>query len=315
MMSRMGNMFIMVLLLITFVAAGCNEDKKKVAFGDTPTSGSINISVDESFKPVIDQQVAMYQMLYPGTKINVQYKAEASCIKDFFNDTASRMIIITRPLLPREEKFMIDSLQYIPPSTKIASDAVALVVNINSTDTAFTLTDIKARLQGKLRRDQPIVFDGLTATSAVRFITDSILKGAAFDTTVVKAAKNSQAVLEFVAENKNAIGIVGISWIGNPEEPKQVAMLKKVKLAYVQCDACTDKPFVKPVQQSITTRRYPLVRGLYYVLKENYDGLGTGFSSFLKYEQGQLIFRRAYLKPVMDFNVRNVKVNQTLPEN
>jgi len=314
-MISIGKRYIIGTLLGILFLAGCADDTKKSSFGDTPNSGTINISVDESFKPVMDQQVAMYQMLNPGTKINVQYKAEAACLRDLFYDSATRMIIITRPLLPKEEKFLIDSLLYIPPSFKIASDAVALVVNINSTDTSFTLAEISNRLQGKLRRDQPIVFDGLTATSAVRFITDSILKGSAFDTSVVKAAKNSEAVLQYVAENKNAIGMVGISWIGNPEEPSQVAMLKKVKLAYVQCDACTDKPFVKPVQQSITSRRYPLVRGLYYVLKENYNGLGSGFSSFLKYEQGQLIFRRAYLKPVMDFTVRDVKVNQTLPDN
>ena len=67
------------------------------------------------------------------------------------------------------------------------------------------------------------------------------------------------------------------------------------------------------MQESINSHRYPLVRGLYYVLKENYSGLGTGFSSFLRYEKGQLIFRRAYLEPVMDFDVRNVRLNETLP--
>jgi phosphate transport system substrate-binding protein len=92
-------------------------------------------------------------------------------------------------------------------------------------------------------------------------------------------------------------------------------MLKKVKIGYVQCNACADSPYVKPVQESIRTRRYPLVRGLYYVIKENYRGLGTGFVSFLKNERGQLIFKRAYLGTVMEFGVRNVKINQSLPEN
>jgi phosphate transport system substrate-binding protein len=63
------------------------------------------------------------------------------------------------------------------------------------------------------------------------------------------------------------------------------------------------------------TRRYPLVRGLYYIIKENYSGLGTGFISFLKYERGQLIFRRAYLGPVMDFGIRDVQINIKSPKN
>jgi phosphate transport system substrate-binding protein len=56
--------------------------------------------------------------------------------------------------------------------------------------------------------------------------------------------------------------------------------------------------------------RYPLVRGLYYILKENYDGLGGGFANFLIYEKGQLIFRRAYLGPAkMNFSIRSATMN------
>jgi phosphate transport system substrate-binding protein len=52
----------------------------------------------------------------------------------------------------------------------------------------------------------------------------------------------------------------------------------------------------------------------YYINKENFEGLGTGFTSFLKFERGQLIFKRSYLGPVMDFEVRNVQINRTLPK-
>jgi phosphate transport system substrate-binding protein len=122
-------------------------------------------------------------------------------------------------------------------------------------------------------------------------------------------------VINYIAENKNAIGLVGINWIGNPEIKEQVEALKKVKIAYVECIVCKDTPYVKPMQQSIFTRRYPLVRGLYYVNKENYPGLGSGFVNFLKGERGQLIFKRAYLGTVLDLDVRNVKINQKLPNN
>ena len=30
----------------------------------------------------------------------------------------------------------------------------------------------------------------------------------------------------------------------------------------------------------------PLVRGLYYIIKENYYGLGSGLVDFMKYERG-----------------------------
>jgi phosphate transport system substrate-binding protein len=57
--------------------------------------------------------------------------------------------------------------------------------------------------------------------------------------------------------------------------------------------------------------RYPLVRGLSYILKENYEGLGSGFANFLIYERGQLIFRRAYLWPArMQFEVRSAGIKE-----
>ncbi len=305
------NVFLMMIAVLAF---SCGSKKEIKHENDTPTSGTINISVDESFKPVIDEQIEMYEASFPGTRIIAHYKPEADCLRDLFSDTSNRLIIITRPLVYAEEKYLIDSLQFIPGSSAIASDAVTLLVNANSTDTLFSLERLQQQLCGKINRNETIVFDGLKATSTVRFITDSVLRGGSFDTSVVKATKSSQDVIEYVATHENAIGLVGINWIGNPEVKEQVEMLKKVKIAYVRCDVCKDTPYVKPSQESIMTHRYPLVRGLYYIAKENYKGLGTGFTSFLKYERGQLIFRRAYLGPIMDFRIRNVQVNEEIPK-
>jgi phosphate transport system substrate-binding protein len=300
-------------LIIILLFAGCKPQKDKIPAADSHFSGTINISVDESFKPVIDEQIAMYEASYPGTKIIAHYKPEAECIRDLYRDSTNRTIIITRPITEKEEQYLIDSLGYIPGCKQLATDAVAIVVNAASTDTLFTLKRLHDQLTGKINRDQRIIFDGLQATSTVRFINDSVLKGARFDTSIVKASKTSKEVLEYVASDENAIGFVGISWIGNPEIPEQVEMLKKVKFAWVQCAVCDSTPFVKPMQASILTRRYPLVRGLYYINKENYDGLGTGFVNFMKNERGQLIFRRAYLGPVMELGIRNIKINEKIP--
>jgi phosphate transport system substrate-binding protein len=302
-----------LLLLIIFLCASCNsDDKSKAHRNDSPLSGTIYISVDESFKPVIAEQIMMYEATFPGTHIVAAYKPEADCLKDFFRDTTNRMIIVTRGLSDNEDKYMKDSLNFTPGWNQIATDAIAIIVNAKSNDTLFDLSRLQKQLTGKINRQQVVVFDGLNLTSTVRFIGDSILHGEKFDTSVVKAAKSSKEVIDYVSANENAVGLVGISWIGNPEDTAQMKMLSKVKIGYVQCSSCKDSPYVKPMQASIITRRYPLVRGLYYVIKENYFGLGSGFVNFMKYERGQLIFRRAYLGPVMDFDIRNVRINQKL---
>ncbi len=298
--------FFISLLFIS----GCNNKVKHNT--DTTNSGTINISVDESFKPVMEEQIRVFEKSFPNAHIIAAYKTEADCFKDFYNDTLNRMIIVTRGLTTAEDAYYLDTLKYYPHWDNIANDAITLIVNSKSTDTVFTLARLKDQLSGKINRGQKIVFDGLNATSTVRFAMDSILKGQKFDSTVVQAVKSSQEVIDYIAKTENAIGFVGISWIGNPEDSAQVEMLKKVKIAYVSCTVCEGEPFVKPMQASISTRRYPLVRGLYYILKENYNGLGTGFVNFLNQERGQLIFKRAYLGTRMEFGVRRVKINEKL---
>jgi phosphate transport system substrate-binding protein len=308
------NLFIFyVFITCALFILACNDSKKnKFTVTDSPESGTIHISVDESFRPVIEEAIKVYEGSFPNTKIIAHYQPEAVCFKDFYSDTSNRMIIVTRGLTHKESRFYTDSLGYTPRSNRIAWDAIALVTNSNNTDTLYTLERLKQLLLGKSGNNKKVVFDGLNATSTVRFALDSVLHGSNFDTSVVKAVKTSKDVLEFIASDKNAIGLVGISWIGNPEDTAQVNMLKKVRIAYVQCNVCDSIPYVKPTQQSILNKRYPLVRGLYYILKENYSGLGSGFADFLNYERGQLIFRRAYLGPIMDFSIRTVSINQNL---
>ena len=303
-----------IFFFISLVIVSCkNQQAKQGGPVDTPSSGTIQISADESFRPVIEEEIKVFEATHPGSKINVAYKPEAECLKDLFKDSATRMVIVTRGLTASEARYFDDTLQYVPSSEKIASDAVAIVVNSKSSDTTFSLQQLQQLLTGVGNNNKKIVFDGLTATSTIRFVMDSILKGKKFDTSKVQAAKNSGEVLDYVAADENAIGFVGISWIGNPEDTAQVNMLRKVKIAYVKCEACLDSPYVKPTQAGIITRRYPLVRGLYYILKENFSGLGSGLAGFMQYERGQLIFRRAYLQPGrMSFETRNVIVNEKM---
>lgn len=296
-------------VFILLLSACNNKSKFEAPVGDGPESGSINMSIDESFAPVMKEQISMYEASFPNAHLNATYKSEPQCFKDFFNDTATRMVIVTRPLSVEEDKYMKDTLGYYPQSAMIAFDAVCILLNRENTDSTYTLSELKDKITGKLKTGETIVFDGLNATSTYRYISDSILRGEKIDTSVVKAKASSREVVDFVRANPKAIGLVGFSWIGNPEIKEQAEAMKNIRLAYVQCDRCVDSPFVAPTQPSINTFRYPMVRSLYYVLKENYAGLGTGFTSFLKYERGQLIFSRFYLGTMMDFDVRKVDLS------
>ena len=196
-----------------------------------------------------------------------------------------------------------------PGSSKIANDGLAIIVNNNTADSLFTMEKIKGILSGTTGDKQNAVFDGLEGSSGFRYAKDSILKGDKMDMSRVFGEKSSEDVIKYVEKNKNVIGFVGVSWIGNAEDTTQLSFLNRVKIASIQCN-CPEKSYVKPYQANIMTRRYPMVRGLYYITKQNYSGLATGFANFLDSERGQLIFRRAYLGPgKMNFSIRSTTTN------
>ena len=301
--SKNLNIIVLLMMTLWIVFTGCHEEQRTDI--DSPSKGTIHISVDESFKPVIDSQIQVFEALNPGAKIIAEYKPEAECFKDLLKDS-TRMIIVTRGLNNEEERYYQEKLSYLPSWSKVANDAIAVIVNNNAPDSVFFMSDIRGILNGSTGDQIKAVFDGLKETSTVRFAVDSILKGKPFDPKKVFAEKSTQEVIDYISKNKNVIGFVGVSWIGNPEDTSQLSFLTKVKIAALQCN-CPEKTFVKPYQANIMTKRYPLVRGLYYILKENYQGLGSGFANFLAYEKGQLIFRRAYLGPAkMNFSIRTV---------
>ncbi|HWB26031.1 MAG TPA: substrate-binding domain-containing protein [Chitinophagaceae bacterium] len=301
-MRRQITRMLLLSLLVAVVIISCQNKPQGYIIQDSPTEGTIHISVDESFKPVIAQEIKVYESTYPKTHIIAKYEPEADCLRDLQKDS-TRMIIVARGLTDEESKFYEAKLTYKPDFDILAYDAVDVIVNAASKDSVFTLKHLQDILDGT-DTTKDVVVDGKNATSTVRYLLDSVLKGKPFGSNV-KAAPDSKGVLDYVARNENSVGFVGSSWVGNDEDPDQVAYFGKIKLGIVECKNRKGY-FAKPSQSSITYGQYPLVRPLYYILKENTVALGRAFKTFMSQERGQLIFRRSLLVPaVMDFNVRS----------
>ena len=66
-----------IIAVIPFVSliffAGCKNSKPKSTRDDTPVKGTIYLSVDESFKPVIEEQIKIYELDNPGTHLIATY--------------------------------------------------------------------------------------------------------------------------------------------------------------------------------------------------------------------------------------------------
>lgn len=292
-------------LILVLLLAACSNQSSNNTKQRHKSDTTIRISVDESFQPVMTEEVKVFESAYPDTKVVAEYKPEAECLRDLEKDS-TKVVIISRELNREETKYYDGKIGFKPEFAQLAKDAIAVVVNNQAADSSFSVNELKQLLSGKGNNKLNVAIDGNTATSTVRYLKDSLLAGTAFGKNVT-GAKNSEDLINYISTTPSAIGFVGISWITNPQGSQQEQAISKLKMALIECKNCEAGTFARPSQQTITFNQYPLVRGLYYVLKENYPGLGSRFVEFLSTERGQLIFKRALLVPTqMHFNRRRV---------
>lgn len=299
--------FLLIFSVVLWIFSACKHAPKKKDKFYYPQQGTMQICVDESFEPVIDQQIEVFEASFPKAKINVKYEAESNCFNDFQNDSVS-MIVVARGLKEDESEYYNSRLGHRPLYSVMAFDAVAVIVNAHAKDSTFSLQDLYKLLTDKTAGNKQAIVDGDNATSTVRYLMDSVTRGKPFGANV-QGVKGSKAVLDAVAENENAVGFVGLSWIGNYDDPQQAAYADKVHFAYVQSKQIADADtYAKPTQATIYNEQYPLVRTLYCIVKSGDVGLASSFYNFMSFERGQLIFRRANLVAAkMNFTIRTIR--------
>jgi len=137
-MNSAAGRLITLAFLFCFETGCKSNSKMEDQLPDRFDRGTIYISCDESFKPVIDAQVEVYESLNPETKIIVHYKPEAECLRDLMVDSI-RMVIATRGVSEKEKNMIVDSLRIGPEQLTVAHDLIAVIVNPQSKDSFFKL--------------------------------------------------------------------------------------------------------------------------------------------------------------------------------
>ena len=297
------NIFCLLGSILAFTA--CNNSGKP-EITDTPTSGHLRISVDESFAPIIDSHVYTFQKLYKYARVEAAYKPEGEVVKDLLTDSA-RVIIISRKLTPDELK-VFERLKLTPRVNRVAVDGVALIVHPDNPDTLLTFQQVRNIFTGKAAgwdqvsgknkaSDITIVFDN-TGSSTARYILDSINLKQPLPAKVF-AAKSNPALIDYVSKNPNAIGVLGVNWISDRDDSTAVNFLNKIKVVGVskETNPVSTDSYFQPHQAYLAQGTYPLRRDLYVISREARAGLGTGFASFVAGDKGQRIFLKPGLMP------------------
>ncbi|HLG33845.1 MAG TPA: substrate-binding domain-containing protein [Bacteroidia bacterium] len=284
---------------------------------DTPVSGRINIAVDESYQPFISQEVEVFNSIYTDATISANYVDENTAVASLLNDSV-RLIVANRMLTGDESK-VLEQHGIVPRATKIAVDAVALIVHNENPDSSMTMESLQKIIRGEIRTWKSvsgkslsdsivIVFDNSSSSNA-RYMKEKFLGSNSFPANVF-AGKTNKEVIDYVAEHKRALGVVGVNWISDYSDSTVNDFLSKVRVVSLPPadSTMTDTEFYKPYQAYIALKKYPLLRDVYIISREMKAGLGTGFASFVAGDSGQRIVRRAGLLPAT-MPVRLIQVN------
>lgn len=308
-----------VLALVTGTLSaglgGCHSNPNEAT--DTPTAGTVGVSVDETFSPILQAQADTFQKLYPNAHLRISYQPEEKVMLDLINDQV-KLAIVAREL-NAEEQAEFAKQKITPRLTRIGIDGLAIVLNRANPDSLLTVAQLRDVFTGKASQWSQVsgkkalgainvVFD-TNRSSTARFVRDSITRGTAL-TSRVFAATSNPALLDYVATHPSAIGVVGVNWISDQDDPTAMKFLHKVRVASITARP-NPKPddFIQPYQAYLAEKtpaqlaehtelqNYPLRRSLYVISREARAGLGTGFASFVAGKNGQLIFQKSGLLP------------------
>ncbi len=295
---------IIVLLVLSISQYSCNSINRD-PYSDTPTSGRIKIAVDETYTPIMESERMVFQDLYHYASIKPVYMPESEAFKLLLDDSV-RFLLSSRPLSEQEIRIYRDRKIY-PRQTLIASDAIALIVNPGNPDTVMSVYDVKNILTGKIRKwselnsgnpsgNIEVVFDN-QHSSTVRYARDSICTGIPLAAGLTALDSNTE-VINYVAEHKEALGIIGLCWISNPNDPTHLSFLEKIRTVAISKEkhATWDNSY-RPFQAYIFQNKYPFGRKVYIINTEPRNGLVTGFTAFVAGEKGQRIILKSGIVP------------------
>lgn len=311
-------------LLTTLGVASCTKIKK----GEY-AKGTATVFCDDGFKKILDEEIEVFEYSYPGSSIIPFYVDEQSAIDTLLND-GTQAIIVTRELTKDQVRYMKDKWKRVVRQKPIAVDAVALITNKDNNVGAMSMTEIGEILNGRITKwsqlagndttDIKLVFDN-AGSSAVGFMRDKFLpQGAKMsDNPNAFAQKNNAAVFDVVKKDKNALGIISVSWLGDDLSlAKDVPVDKRYEDYQNQNDTIAtnlttevnvikvsnpteandfDPTAYKPYQVYINSGEYPLFRKVYMISTASNSTVLHSFYTFVTGFAGQKIISRTGILP------------------
>jgi phosphate transport system substrate-binding protein len=289
--------FYITAIAISTILVSCSNGNRPIGYeSDTHGRGFAKILVEESFKPLFDTSIYTFESQYPHANVQAVYLSEGEIIEDFLNNKA-KTICISRDFTEKE-KSELRKRQVEVRSDKVAQDAITLIVHPENKDTLMTVDQLKRILTGKdsiwpnLKSRINVVFDQENSANFNYLVNLVKLKELPIN---VFAVKSNVEVINYVKNNKSALGVIGLNWISDQDDFDVLDFVKG--LTVVSIAKNKNEEYFKPYASYIYTRDYPLSRDIWLINKAKRSGLHTGFVLFMIGEKGQTIVQKSALLP------------------
>jgi phosphate transport system substrate-binding protein len=288
--------------IVAIMFFACQEKGKDGKVLDTITTGKITIMVDEGYQPVISSCIDVFDSIYRTAKIDARYTSEGEAVNALMNDTV-QVIVIGRKLTA-EEMGYFESRGFTPPTTPIAYDALAFVLNNGNADTVFTVDQIRDILTGKITNwnqinpksrlgPMQVVFDN-PLSGTLRYVKDSIIGNGMPITPSASAMKTNAEVINYVGKQKNAIGIIAANWISDTDDKGVQEFRREIRIADIAEQAGAEG--YGPYQAYMAQNKYPFRRTVYIINAQGRrNGLGMGLASFFASDAQRIMLKDGLL--------------------
>ena len=307
--------FISVTLLLAVLLVACGK-QKSTETKNTMRSGYIKIAVDQTVQNVIQQQIDVFEGLYP-VDIEPIYTTEQEAVELLKNDSV-RLAVTARKFTEAEVNYF-NSKTFQPEAVRIAIDGVAVITNPANRDSVISARDMKRILTGEVTQWNQIfpgsrlgkiqvVFDN-TNSSIVRYANDSICRDIPLSKEL-NALELNEEVVEHVAKVPSAMGLIGVNHISDENDSTVIEFTKKIRVMRVSYeDTANTENSVQPYQYYLYNGQYPFRREIFILLNDPRGELPKGFSRFISSDQGQRIIKRTGLLP-STMPIQTVKIVQ-----
>ena len=208
--------------------------------------------MDDIFLPIVQQEKDAFEHHYAKTKVHVLAITEGASILALLQDSV-RLAMASRRLTAQERaafvKKKINVREYL-----LAHDGVGLIADKNAPDTLIHLAHFKNILKGTDAR--PVVFEQGNNANLI-FIRNKF--GIAEFGKNVFSLGSVKEIVDYVAANPKAIGIIGAAWLNDIDVAENKELLRKVQVLGVSDQNQVYYPF----QEDLYEHKYPLTRDIY----------------------------------------------------